>query len=94
MKNNTEKLMNIKNEKVFLYLSKVVTQLNMTCNNIIKPEKFQRAVVMFSNRTEDFETIKAIIDWHVENEKRLYQEHMNRKKRYEQNRNNQRKRTI
>ena len=60
--NNTNTLMNIKNQKVILYLTKVVIQLNYSCNNIIPDEKFQRAIVMFTNRNEDFETIKQIID--------------------------------
>ncbi len=84
-------LMNIKNEKVILYLTKAVMQLNYSCNNIIKEEKFQRAIVMFTNRNEDFETIKKVIDWHVENEKKQYNEHLKRKRKYEQNRNNKNK---
>ena len=55
--NNTYTLMNIKNQKVILYLTKIIMQLNYSCNNIIPDEKFQRAIVMFTNRNEDFETI-------------------------------------
>lgn len=83
--------MNIKNQKIILYLTKVVMQLNYSCNNIIKEEKFQRAIIMFTNRNEYFETIKKVIDWHVENEKKRYIEHLKRKRRHEQNRNNKNK---
>lgn len=38
---------------------------------------------MFTNRNEDFETIKSIIDWHVDNEKIRYIEHLKRKNSYE-----------
>ena len=76
------------NQKVILYLTKAVMQLNYLCNNIIKEEKFQRAIIIFTNRNEDFETIKRIIDWHVENEKKQYNEHLKRKRKYEQNRSN------
>ena len=62
----------IKNRKVMLYLTKAVIYLNSNCNNIIKEEKFQRAIAMFCNRNEDFETIKAMIDWHVVNEEQQY----------------------
>lgn len=86
--NNKEALMNIKNQKVILYLTKVVMQLNYSCNNIIKNEKFQKAIVMFTNRSEDFETIKKIIDWHAENERKQYMEHLKRKRKYEQIRKN------
>ena len=46
---------------------------------------------MFTNRNEDFETIKKVIDWHVENEKKQYNEHLKRKRKYEQNRKNNNK---
>lgn len=36
--NNT--LMNIKNQKIVLYLTKQIILLNHTCNNIIPDEKF------------------------------------------------------
>lgn len=80
---NNNSLMNIKNQKVILYLTKVVMQLNYSCNNIISNEKFQRAIVMFTNRNEDFETIKQIIDWHVHNERTRYIEHLKRKRNHE-----------
>ena len=86
--NNTNTLMNIKNQKVILYLTKVVIQLNYSCNNIIPDKKFQRAIVMFTNRNEDFETIKQIIDWHVQNERTRYIEHLKRKRNYERARKN------
>ena len=86
--NNNNTLMNIKNQKVILYLTKVVIQLNYSCNNIITDEKFQRAIVMFTNRNEDFETIKQIIDWHVQNERTRYIEHLKRKRNYERARKN------
>ena len=86
--NNTNTLMNIKNQKVILYLTKVVIQLNYSCNNIIPDEKFKRAIVMFTNRNEDFETIKQIIDWHVQNERTRYIEHLKRKRNYERARKN------
>lgn len=86
--NNTNTLMNIKNQKVILYLTKVVMQLNYFCNNIIPDEKFQRAIVMFTNRNEDFETIKQIIDWHVQNERARYIEQLKRKRNYERARKN------
>ena len=86
--NNTNTLMNIKNQKVILYLTKVVMQLNYSCNNIIPDEKFQRAIVMFTNRNEDFVTIKQIIDWHVQNERARYIEHLKRKRNYERARKN------
>lgn len=80
MEYNNEKLLNIKKEKIILYLTKVVAELNHSCNNIITKEKFQRAVIMFTNLNEDYETIKKIIDWHVENEKKQYAERLNRKR--------------
>lgn len=86
--NNTNTLMNIKNQKVILYLTKVVMQLKYFCNNIIPDEKFQRAIAMFTNRNEDFETIKQIIDWHVQNERARYIEHLKRKRNYERARKN------
>ena len=86
--NNTNTLMNIKNQKVILYLTKVIIQLNYSCNNIIPDEKFQRAIIMFTNRNEDFETIKQIIDWHVQNERTRYIEHLKRKRKYEKARKN------
>lgn len=92
--NNNDRLMNIKDQKVVLYLTKQVIQLNYFCNNIISTEKFQRAIMMFTNRNEDFETIKQIIDWHVENERARYIEHLKRKRNYERarkNKNNQSK---
>lgn len=85
---NTNTLMNIKNQKVILYLTKVVMRLNYSCNNIIPDEKFQRAIAMFINRNEDFETIKQIIDWHVQNERTRYIEHLKRKRNYERARKN------
>ena len=102
MNNNilsNEALMNIKNQKVVLYLTKQVIQLNYYCNNIIPEEKFKRAIVMFTNRNEDFETIKQIIDWHVQNERARYIEHLKRKKNYEKlrrvkNSQSYKKRTI
>lgn len=63
MNNNilsSEALMDIKNQKVVLYLTKQVIQLNYYCNNIIPEEKFKRAIVMFTNRNENFETIKRL----------------------------------
>ena len=86
MNNNT--LMNIKNQKIVLYLTKQVIILNHYCNNIIPEEKFQRAIAMFTNRNEDFETIKQIIDWHVQNERTRYIEHLKRKRNYERARKN------
>ncbi len=90
---NTNTLMNIKNRKVIIYLAKQVIQLNYTCNNIVPNEKFQRAIAMFTNRNEDFETIKQIIDWHVQNERTRYIEHLKRKRKYEKvkNKHNQNK---
>lgn len=67
---------------------KVVLQLNYSCNNIIPDEKFQRAIVMFTNRNEDFETLKQIIDWYVQNERARYIEHLKRKRNYERVRKN------
>lgn len=89
--NNTNTLMNIKNQKVILYLTKVVMQLNYSCNNIIPNEKFQRAIVMFANKSEDFETIKKIIDWHVQNERTRYIEHLKRRRNYERASQNKKK---
>lgn len=89
--NNTNTLMNIKNQKVILYLTKVVMQLNYSCNNIISSEKFQRAIVMFTNKSEDFEKIKKIIDWHVQNERTRNIEHLKRKRNYERARQNKNK---
>ena len=91
MKYNNEKLLNVKKEKVILYLTKVVVELNHSYNNIIPKEKFQRAVIMFTNINEDYETIKKIIDWHAENEKRQYIERLNRKRNYERARQNKKK---
>ena len=87
MEYNNEKLLNIKKEKIILYLTKVVAELNHSCNNIITKEKFQRAVIMFTNLNEDYETIKKIIDWHVENEKKQYAERLNRKREFMKRRN-------
>lgn len=84
--NNTNTLMNIKNQKVILYLTKAVMQLNYSCNSIILDEKFQKAIVMFTNRNEDFETIKQVIDWHVQNERTRYIAHL--KRNYERARKN------
>ena len=84
--NNINILINIKNQKVILYLTKVVMQLNYSCNSIISDEKFQRARAMFTNRNEDFETIKQIIDWDVQNERTRYIEHL--KRNYERARKN------
>lgn len=43
---------------------------------------------MFTNRDEDFETIKSMIDWHVENETRQYFESLRIKKYFmKQNQN-------
>lgn len=89
--NNNNALMSIKNQKVVLYLTKVVMQLNYSCNNIIPNEKFQRAIVMFTNKSEDFETIKKIIDWHVQNERTRYIEHLKRKRNYERAKKNKKK---
>ena len=86
--NNTNTLMNIKNQKVILYLTKAVMQLNNSCNSIILDEKFQKAIVMFTNRNEDFETIKQVIDWHVQNERTRYIAHLKRKRNYEKARQN------
>lgn len=74
--------MDIKNKKVLLYLTKAVILLNYRCNNIIKEEKFQRAVNMFMNSSEDYETIKTIIDWHVQNETKQYLQSLRDKKMY------------
>ena len=65
-----------------LYLTKAVLLLNHRCNNIIKEEKFQRAVNMFMNSSEDYETIKTIIDWHVQNETKQYLQSLRDKKMY------------
>ena len=92
MEYNNEKLLNIKKEKIILYLTNVVAELNHSCNNIITKEKFQRAVIMFTNLNEDYETIKKIIDWHVENERKQYAERLNRKRNYERARQNKKKR--
>jgi len=89
MNNNT--LMNIKNQKIVLYLTKQVILLNHSCNNIIPEEKFQRAIAMFTNKSEDFETIKKIIDWHVQNERTRYIDHLKRKRNYEKARKNKKK---
>lgn len=89
MNNNT--LMNIKNQKIVLYLTKQVILLNHSCNNIIPEEKFQRAIAMFTNKSEYFETIKKIIDWHVQNERTRYIEHLKRKRNYEKVRQNKKK---
>ena len=89
--NNINILINIKNQKVILYLTKVVMQLNYSCNSIISDEKFQRARAMFTNRNEDFETIKKIIDWHVQNERTRYIDHLKRKRNYEKARQNKKK---
>ena len=89
MNNNT--LMNIKNQKLYLYLTKQVILLNHSCNNIIPEEKFQRAIAMFTNKSEDFETIKKIIDWHVQNERTRYIDHLKRKRNYEKARQNKKK---
>lgn len=62
----------IKNKKVILYSTRSIILLNSKCNGVIKEEKLRRAIVMFTNRDEDFETIKSMIDWHVENETRQY----------------------
>ena len=59
--------------------------------NIIPEEKFQRAIAMFTNKSEDFETIKKIIDWHVQNERTRYIEHLKRKRNYEKARQNKKK---
>lgn len=72
----------IKDKKIVLYLTKVVLQLNATCNNLIKEEKFQRAIVMFTNKNEDFDTIKGMIDWHVQNEKRQYYERLEKRRKF------------
>lgn len=74
--------MDVKNKKVMLYLTKAVLLLNHRCNNIIKEEKFQRAITMFMNRFEDYETIKTIIDWHVQNETKQYLQSLRDKKMY------------
>lgn len=74
--------MDVKNKKVMLYLTKAVLLLNHRCNNIIKEEKFQRAITMFMNRFEDYETIKTIIDWHVQNETKQYLQSLKDKKMY------------
>jgi len=42
---------------------------------------------MFTNLNEDYETIKKIIDWHVENEKKQYAERLNRKREFMKRRN-------
>ena len=81
MNNNT--LINNKNQEIVLYLKKQVILLNHSYNNIIPEEKFQRAIAMFTNKSEDFETIKKIIDWHVQNERTRYIEHLKRKRNYE-----------
>ena len=81
--------MNIKNQKIVLYLTKQVILLNHSCNNIIPEEKFQRAIAMFTNKSEDFETIKKIIDWHVQNERTRYIDHL--KRNYEKARQNKKK---
>lgn len=91
MEYNNEKLLNIKKEKVVLYLTKVVAELNHSYNNIIPKEKFQRAVIIFTNINEDYETIKKIIDWHVENERKQYAERLNRKRNYDRARQNKKK---
>ncbi len=74
--------MGLKNKKVVLYLMKAVIQLNHTCNNVIKEEKFKRAIAMFTNRTENFETIKSIIDWHVQNEIKQYLQSLEIKRKF------------
>lgn len=74
--------MDVKNKKVMLYLTKAVLLLNHRYNNIIKEEKFQRAITMFMNRFEDYETIKTIIDWHVQNETKQYLQSLRDKKMY------------
>lgn len=92
--NNINILINIKNQKVILYLTKVVMQLNYSCNSIISDEKFQRARAMFTNRNEDFETIKQIIDWHVQNERTRYIAHLKSKRNYEKTRQLQRRKLL
>ena len=81
MNNNT--LINNKNQEIVLYLKKQVILLNHSYNNIIPEEKFQRAIAMFTNKSEDYQTIKKIIDWHVQNERTRYIEHLKRKRNYE-----------
>jgi len=83
--NNDDKvrLYEIKKQKVILYLTKVVYELNSKYNNLIQDEKFKRAIEMFTNINEDYETIKAMIDWHVENEKRQYMERQYKHKSYQ-----------
>ena len=83
--NNDDKvrLYEIKKQKVILYLTKVVYELNSKYNNLIQDEKFKRAIEMFTNMNEDYETIKAMIDWHVENEKRQYMERQYKHKYYQ-----------
>lgn len=63
-----------KDDMIISYLTEVVTKLNQQCNNVIKEEKFQRAILMFTNRPESYETIKKMIDWHAENERHQYLE--------------------
>lgn len=74
--------MDKKNKKVMLYLIKAIIGLNNKCNNVIREEKFKRAIALFINRPEDFETIKTIIDWHVQNETRQYLESLKAKKEF------------
>ena len=92
--NDNDTLMNIKNKKIVLYLTKQVIQLNYSCNNVIGMEKFQRAITMFTSMNEDFETIKNIIDWHVENERKQYIEYLKRKRYFEKAKNNNYKESL
>lgn len=81
--NDKARLYEIKKQKVILYLTKKVYELNSKYNNLIQDEKFIRAIEMFSNMEEDYEKIKAMIDWHVKNEKRQYMERQYKHKMYQ-----------
>lgn len=85
------RLYEIKKQKVILYLTKVVCELNSKYNDLIQDEKFKRAIEMFTNMNEDYETIKAMIDWHVENEKRQYMERQYKHKYYQMRQKNKNK---
>ena len=81
--NDKVRIHEIKKQKVILYLTKKVYELNSKYNNLIQDEKFIRAIEMFSNMEEDYEKIKAMIDWHVEDEKRQYMERQYKHKIYQ-----------
>ena len=65
---NQLKFNEITKQKIILYLTKVVFELNSKYKNLIKEEKYMRAIKMFTSMEADYETIKKIINWHADNE--------------------------